>query len=189
MAFREELNDPEVYKELKKFSGASWQELEDIWPKEVRISSEVYKIMSVLYPAWKLLSKKYDFRRNEGVTLRLDEFFLLFWVHRCEDAKENVATAPYPIGKPLSYNARMLSFKTSRLFRLKLIENMPFKGIRVYRVTAKGKLLMREFIENLEQAHKDIKYFSKDQPPENAEMMNGVMRRWFEIGGLFKDER
>jgi len=185
MAFADKNTDLKTYQELRKFSGTSWQELEDIWPKEIRIMSEAYKIMSVIYPAWRTLCLKHKWKENEGVGFRIDDLFMLFWVQRCEEAKGNVATEGYVISKPLSWNERMRVFKQSRLHRLKLVENMPYKGIRLYRVTAKGKLLMREFIEMLEQAHKDVRYFSSIQPPENGKKINDLMEKYFALGGMF----
>lgn len=190
MAFRDSDNVPKhkkaiVHAKLNKFSGASWQELEDIFPKEIKVSSEAYIIMSVFYPAWRALSLKYNFKKNEGTVLQIDDFFLLIWVQRCEDAKGNVATQGYTISKPLKWNQRMRSFKQSRLHRLKLVENMPYKGLQMYRVTAKGKLLIREFFDMVEQAHKDIRYFSSIQPKENQEKVDKIMRRYFELGGMF----
>lgn len=62
---------------------------------------------------------------------------------------------------------------------------MPYKGLQMYRVTAKGKLLIRDFFDMVEQAHKDIKYFSSIQPKENQEKVDKIMRRFFELGGMF----
>jgi len=188
MAFKEIKTKNKNHAEYNKFSGASWQELEDIFPKEIRVSSEAYIILSVFYPAWRALHLKYKFKQNEGTVLQIDDFFLLCWVLRCEDAKGNVATEGYPISKPLQWNQRMRSFKQSRLHRLKLVENMPYKNLRLYRVTAKGRLLIRDFFDMVEQAHKDIKYFSSIQPPENAAKVDRIMRRFFELGGMFNYE-
>jgi hypothetical protein len=189
MAFKEKKAvytnaDKKIHTEMNRFSGATWEELEDIWPKSLRISSDVHMILSVFYPAFRQMNIR--MKQEEGITIRIDDFLLLFWYQRCEEAKGNVATVPYVPGKPLQWNARMLSIKQSRLFRMKLIENMPLMGLRMYRVTAKGKQLMRKFVTFLEQAHKDVRFFAADCP--NVAKYNVALQRYLDLGGAFDYE-
>lgn len=189
MAFKEKKAvyteaDKKIQKEMNRFSGATWGELEDIWPKSLRITSDIHMILSVFYPAFNQMNRR--MKEEEGITIRIDDFLLLFWYQRCEEAKGNVATLPYVVGKPLKWNARMLSIKQSRLFRMKLVENMPIKRLRMYRLTAKGKHLMKTFVNLLEQAHKDVRFFASDCP--NVHLFNAGMQRYIELGGAFDYE-
>lgn len=190
MAFKEikkyTEKDKRIRRKLKQFSNDSWQELEDIWPANLRIGSEAYKVLSVVYPAFRIFNMR--LKQEEGQTIRFDEFMLLFWFHRVEDAKENVCLTPYYVGKPLSWNQRMLAVKQSRLFHMGLVENIPIKGLRLYRVTAKGKQMLRNFVSIMEQAHKDVKFLFHLQPEDHKEKVNKGLKKYFELGGLFMED-
>lgn len=161
--------------DMHNFLGRTWQELEDIWPKNIRLASEAYKIISVISPALQITRRQHE--ELTGKKLRVDDLFLLFWIHRCEEARENTATAPIVIGKPMQWNKKLYAIKQSRLYQFGLIEHFG-RYVDLVRVTGEGKVLMKRFIENLEQAHRDLKYFVSSQPPEGAEKVNNYLQKY-----------
>lgn len=162
--------------DLRPFSGRSWQDLHDIHPTPVRISSEYYKIESVRYVALDML-RRARMAANEP-PIRSDEISLLCWILRCEDAKENVATEPYYVGKPLRWNFKLYAIRQSPLRRLGLIEQLPAAGLNLVRVTAEGRILIKTWLEYLEQAHRDLKYAITTQPPANAAKVNSYLSKY-----------
>jgi predicted transcriptional regulator with HTH domain len=166
-------------KEMPLFSGKSWKELEDIWPRDLRLSSEAWKIVSVMAPAW-LATTKF-MKSNYGEAINMRDFFYLCWIHRGEDAKENVATVSWPIMKGLNIGGKLWYKKKSALTRIGLIENIPSKWVRLYRVTATGKMVIRVFIENVEKAHKDIRMWKVDSGPGRDETNERITRYFSEL--------
>lgn len=164
-----------------KFSGKSWQELEDIWPRSVRLKqdedgniNDAYKIMSVLMFA---IRKAQQAAKAEGYTLRMEDIFLLFWCQRVEEAKENMGAGDYETMRPLYYTLSLNMIKRHRLFQAKMLEYYP-GDIRVCRVTAKGKVFMSTIMENIEQAHRDIKMWTNTQPEELRTKIGRVLSRF-----------
>ncbi len=170
---------------MPEFSGRTWRELEDIWPRHVRVSSEAHKIISCISPAWHAM--KQDLKKR-GIKLRTDELWRLFWIQRCEEAKENVATETYPIGKPHQWNIKLYYLKQSPLMRKGLIEWLPASTVKLVRVTALGKDILKTFIHYIEQAHRDIKMMVAGQPEENAAKVQRYLSRfcfnWTELEDL-----
>lgn len=161
---------------MPEFSGRTWGELEDIWPRHVRVASEAYKIMAGVSPAFQAL--KVDLKKR-GMSLRQDEVWRLFWIQRCEEAKENVATETYPIGKPHKWNIKLYYIKQSPLMRKGLIEWLPAANrVKLVRVTALGKDILKTFIHYIEQAHRDIKQLAADQPAENAAKVQRYLSKY-----------
>ncbi len=76
---------------------------------------------------------------------------------RCEDTNEGLMAALFDIMIPLNIAKSQASLKNSRLNRLGLVENIPFARGCFYRVTADGRMLLREFCELMEECHKNQK--------------------------------
>lgn len=175
---------------MPEFSGRTWKDLEDIWPRHVRVASEALKIIACISPA--LHALKRDLKKR-GITLNSTNLWILFWIQRCEEAKENVATETYPIGKPHHWNLKLYYIKQSPLMRKGLIEWLPItwspgERVKLVRVTALGKDILKTFIHYIEQAHRDIKMMAADQPAENAAKVQRYLSRfcfnWTELEDL-----
>lgn len=151
-------------KEMPLFSGKTWKELEDIWPKSQRVSSEAAFIVGVFGPA--LLATMKFMKTNYGYSITKEEFFTLCWIHRCEEGREGVATASWPAMKGLNVGGTLWPLRKGNITRLGLIENMPSSYITLYRVTATGKMLIKIFVENVDKAHKDLRMWIADQGPD-----------------------
>lgn len=162
---------------MPEFSGKSWGELNDIWPADVRVASEAWKIVSVFTPAW-LATVNFMKAILDGKHIASRDFFILCWIHRCEESRENVAMDSWPAMKGMNIGGRLWYNRKSQLTKLGLIENMPTSNIRLYRVTEMGKLIMKKFIENVEQAHKDMKYWKSLQPPEEAAKIDRALQKY-----------
>lgn len=161
-------------KEMPAFSGKSWKELEDIWPKGQRLSSEAMFIVGVFSPAW--LATQNFMKANYGFTLTPHDFFLLCWIHRCQEGREGVFTTAWPVMKGINVGGKLWVLKKSKITKLGLIENMPSHHLRLYRVTGPGKLLIQKFISNVEEAHKDMRRWLADFGPQGDEANERITR-------------
>lgn len=162
---------------MPEFSGTSWKDLEDIWPADVRVSSDAWKMMSVFYPAW-LATTAFMKATLNGEFIRHQEFWVLCLIQRCEEARENVATEVWPPMKAMNIGGHLWALRKSKLTKLGLIENMPAPYLRLVRVTGIGKMIIKTFISNVEQAHRDIKHWNSLQPAENAEKVNQYFQKY-----------
>lgn len=164
-----------------RFSYKTWQFLEDLWPRYVRLKldakgqpSEAYKVMSVaIFP----LRWAQRMAKKEGHPLGLEDILLLFWIQRVEEARENVGAMDYDIGVPLSWGKGLTHKKEHRLIKAGLIEFYP-GNLRVVRVTAQGKVLMAQMMEHVEKAHREVKDYVKAQPPWYQELCEKFMSRF-----------
>ena len=167
-------------KEMPMFSGRTWGELEDIFPRNMKLASDAYKIITVLAPAW--VKTKEFIKINYGETIRWDDFTYLCWMQRVEDAKENVAFEAFSARMGLNCNNTLWWIKKSRLTKLGLVENLPIRAQFLYRITEKGKMIVKKFTEELEQAHKNLDMWQSWKSPERA--LNKVtpkLRDFFDI--------
>ncbi len=170
---------------MPEFSGKSWQELEDIWPAEVRISSEAWKILSVVIPASEATR---EFCRGympeltnqkKRVQFGMREILWLAWIQRCEEAASNTFIDPWPIKKGFNIqDNKLFNNRKSVLTKLGLIENMPAPGIRLYRVTGRGKVVLNKFVSELEQAHYNLRAWRADKPKENCDMITEYLNKY-----------
>lgn len=161
-----------LHTDLRKFSGKSWQDLEDIWPAPVRISSEAWKVLSVIMPAWEnlkvFIKSEFGFEVQSGWKskdpLVLRHIILLAWIQRCEEARSNVGahTMPMSLG-----NISVVGRQIHDLLKFGFVEKYPYTGskignnnIRCYRVAPRGKILLRMFVKYLEDAHNDVHAFT-----------------------------
>lgn len=162
---------------MAEFSGTSWRDLEDIWPADVRVSSEAWKMLAVFTPAW-MATVIFMKELLNGEHIHARDFFILCWIQRCEEARANVSMEAWPAMKGMNIGGTLWRTRKAGLTKLGLIENMPAPFLRLYRVTGKGKMIMRNFIDNVEQAHRDVKGWVSSQPEENAEKVNRYFQRY-----------
>ncbi len=162
--------------DMKEFSGSSWKELHDVWPADVRVASEAWKILSVFQPAM-MNTQKFIASLCGGVHFKPQDFYILCWIQRCEEAKSNVATESWSPKKGMNIGRTLWSARTAKLIKHGIIEDIP-SPFRLYRVTKIGKLIIKNFIDNVEQAHQDIKYWVNSQPAENAEKVNRYLSQY-----------
>ena len=159
------------------FSGKSWKELEDIFPANVKIASEAYKIISVFYPA--LVSTRQWLKATYGIEIQTRDLFLLCWLQRCEDARENVSFDGWPALKGMNIGGKLWYKEKSNITKIGLIENVPAStAVRLYRITATGKLIIRKFVENVEQAHKNLGLWVSMQPQVEADRITKYIKQF-----------
>lgn len=156
--------------DMREFSGKTWRELEDLWPQDVRVASDAWKILSVL-PAALVASAQFQ-QALIGEKLQPRELFQMCWVMRCEEVKSDVATETLWMDRPLNLTRRMANIRSHKLHKLGLIEQLPISGLRLYRVSDLGRVIIRNLVENLEEAHRAIKKFADDQPKEGSDRVN-----------------
>ena len=171
---------------MPEFSGKSWKELNDIWPTDIRINSEVWKIMAVAPAAW--IATKPFMITLLGETIDTQSFQTLCWVLRCQEAKDDIATEAWAPMKGLGISGNIWYNRKAKLTRLGLIENAPIGRFRMYRVTGKGKMIVRYYVDQLEQAHKNLRYWLTLQPEKYAiqvtKYLNKYWPGWNEIENL-----
>lgn len=167
------------------FSNKSWEELQDVWPKELRIVSDAYKIVCMLAPAW-VLTQQF-IKANYGESIAMRDFLTLCWLQRCEDARENVAFDSFPALKGLNMGGKLWYSHKSALTRLGLIENIPTR-VRLYRITATGKMIIRKFVENIEQANQDLHRWMSYQPPEQVVKITKALKKFIDFEEPTKEE-
>jgi len=163
--------------QMPEFSGKSWRELEDIWPAQVRVASEAWKMISVFTPAL-IASVTFQKSMMNGKYIGSRDMFILCLIQRCEEARTNVATEAWPALKAMNIGGRLWYSRKAQLTKLGLIENIPAAGLRLYRVTGAGKMIIKNFVDNVEQAHQDIKHWVSLQPKENAERVNKYFQKY-----------
>lgn len=164
--------------QMPMYSGKSWEELEDIWPADLRIASDAYKIVSLFYPA-QIVAQEFQ-KHLIGEAIGMRDLMTLCWFQRVEDAKENVGLEAFPTMKVMNYGGRLFYARKSKITRLGLIENMPM-GMRMYRITANGKLVIRNFVENLEKANDNLAMWISVQKPAMAAEITRYIQRFFDI--------
>lgn len=161
--------------DMRPFSGRSWQELENIWPRDMRLASDVWKVMA-LFPPAEVQNRRFQ-KALIGVTISTHELCTLAWVQRCEEARENVATETYWMDRGLELNRRMANIRMSNITKLGLIEELP-AHVRLYRVSDLGKTILRNLVEEMEKAHQNIQYWADSQPEEGKEKVNDYLTRY-----------
>lgn len=157
------------------FSGKSWKELQDIWPPNVRISSEAHAMITVMMPA--SISTQI-FLRNllpEGlkkVRFSFREICLLFLVLRCQETRDDAGANRMWIEKAIDSKKRALTFtKLNSLFKIGLIEKYP-GHVDVFRLTGLGMTVAKHYVGAMERAHRDIQTFAETEPPEASDKIN-----------------
>lgn len=141
--------------DMPDFSGKTWSELNDIWPAEDRVQSDVFLIMALFAPAWNKLMRfirdTYDIQHG----FDRGSFFLLCWMQRVQDAKQDLAFHAWPVMKGINVGGRLWYAKKAFLTKHGFIENMPSRNM-AYRVTEKGKIIMKKFIEYVDESRQEL---------------------------------
>jgi len=169
-------------REMPLFSGKSWSELEDIFPADMKIASDAYKIISVIMPAW--IATQAYMKSTIGGSIPMRDFFILCWLQRCEDAKEDVAFESWPAMKGMNIGGKLWYLRKSNMTALGLIENIPVQRIRIYRITALGKMVIRNFTQNVEQAHHNLRGWVADKPEDIALNVTKYLKKFFELNDI-----
>jgi len=163
--------------DMPEYSGKNWKELNDLWPAEVRIASDAWKIISVSAVAWE--ATKPFLRTLVGDTIDWQHFMVLCWILRCEEAKQGISTEAWAAMKGLNISGGIWYNRKAALTRLGLIENVPIKHVRLYRVTGNGKMVIKYFVEQSEMAHKNLRYWLSLQPPEFAARLTKKLNNYW----------
>lgn len=158
--------------DMREFSGKSWRELEDIWPVDIRLSSDAWKVMAVFLPA-EVQNRRFQ-KALLGTTIGTRELCMLAWVQRCEEARQNVATETYWMDRGLELSRRMANIRMGRITKLGLIEELP-AHVRLYRVSDLGKSILRNLVDEMNKAHQNIKYWADSQPEEGKEKVDAYL--------------
>lgn len=152
-------------KDMPFFSGKTWAELEDIWPRNKRIDSNVWRMMGLIAPAW-VITQEYC-AGLVGEKIFLQDLNLLCFMQRVEEARDNVAFDSYHILKGMNFGASLYTTRKAKLHKLGLVEKMPLKRLRIYRITGLGKMLIHEFVSNLQKANDNLLGWIESQPKEH----------------------
>lgn len=136
------------------YSGKKWGELQDIWPADMRIADDAYKIVCLLTPAWMETQKFMQSLIGDQVGLR--DLLIMCWMQRVEDAKENVGFRAWPVMKGMNIGGALWSARKAKITKLGLVERIPAKKVIVYRLSATGKMIVRQFVENLNKANASV---------------------------------
>lgn len=170
--------------DMPEFSGKSWKELNDIWPVDVRISSDVWKHISVAYPAF-MVTQQFMKTLLKGESIKFRDFLILCWIQRCQEAKDDIATEAWAPMKGMNISGNIWYNRKASLTRLGLLENMPGERFRMYRVTGTGRMIIKYYVDQVEQAHKNLRYWLSLQPEEYAKKvtkyLNNYWPGWNEI--------
>lgn len=163
--------------DLREFVGRSWKDLDDLWPRKMRLSSEAWQVLGLALPAYSA-TLPFILHLTGGQMVSFRDLVLLCWLQRCEEARENVGiTADLVL--PGSGFKRVADLVTRQrvLRRCGLLEDLvgaPRTGL--YRITASGKMILAAFVENLEQAHYDIAGWKAKQKPKTAKRIDYWLR-------------
>lgn len=157
--------------DLHEFAGRSWKELEDVWPKPLRLASEAWKILSVTVPA-QMATQEFLGELTNGGHLSLSELTQLAWLQRCEEARENMAADKEMVMRGCGVRKPItLALKFSNMIQIGLIEEIGLRA-RLYRLTPVGKVVLRKFVDNMEQAHYDIIGWKGLQKPRTVKRID-----------------
>lgn len=169
--------NPKPWKEgvdMPPYSGKTWKELQDIYPPNLRIKDDAWRLMGLFAPAWLLTKMQYREILNGGKLDTTDLAFLC-WMQRVEEAHQNVGFRAWPVMKGINVSGNIFSIRKAKLTKLGLVESMPVKHVRLYRVTGMGKSLIKSFTDNLNQANENLKLWVDSQTEEHKERMTRAM--------------
>lgn len=156
--------------------GETWADLHSMWPASFRLSDEAYQVAAVIAPAHRIVQIKWR-EELKGEDIAIRDLLLLCWILRCQEGKMDTATEAYVVGKPMSWNKTLWSLKQSNLSRLKLIETLPFKKVHwMYRVTGKGKAMIMDFVQEMNNCHQNVSYFISKR--ENPELVSAQFKKY-----------
>lgn len=152
-------------RDLPFFSGKTWAELEDIYPRNKRIGNDIWRVMGLMAPAWYITNEYCKELVGDKIIFR--DFMLLCFMQRVEEARDNVAFDLYHVRKALNLSPSLLGTRKAKLHKLGFVEKMPLKRLRIYRTTGLAKLLMYNFMDNLQKANDNLLEWVAAQPKEH----------------------
>lgn len=185
---------PEEYKEKKRqqkeflknvppFSGRSYDELNDIYPIDLRIKDDVWRLVGLMKAAFVVTQRQ--FKDQLPTKLKWCRFEELCWMQRCEERKEGFAFIEYPAIKGLNISGAIFAARKAELIRLGLVEQIPIEKVkkaRIFRVTWLGKMVIKSFVENLTQANNNLEeWLMKIHPEEYLKITKSLAynsHRW-----------
>lgn len=155
-------------KDMPPFSGKSYGELNDIYPINSRIKDDAWRTVGLFYPAWVITRKQ--FKEQIG-KLRFTRFLELCYMQRCEEAKQGFAFHAYTAMKGMSVSGALFAARKAELQRTGLVERIPTSAnrARIYRVTGLGKIIIKCFNENLNQANNNLEMWLEQMKAEEQE--------------------
>lgn len=160
-------------KEIPFFSGKTWAELEDIYPRGKRINNDIWRVIGLMGPAW-VLTSAYC-KEVVGKKMHFRDFLMLCYMQRVEEARDNVAFDSYHILKGYNIGGRIYTSRKAMLHKMGFIETMPGR-LRIYRVTGLGKMIMYNFVQNLEKANDNLLTWVESQPKEHQDKISSILR-------------
>src|SRR5215216_620784 len=168
--------DGKQLKLWRKYSGLTFDELEDLVPMKDIAKTDLYWFASVY---WLVVKKMTLNERFCGVRWRFEDLGLLFMMKRLEDANEGSVFSATMLCVALHGSPEEGLRPNNHLFQLTngwiksmrargLIERLPglkaWKGYKVamFRLSASGRQLLVEVIDHFGQTHNDIRYWAKN---------------------------
>lgn len=160
--------------DMPVYSGKTWKELEDIYPSHLRIKDDAWRLVGLFQPAWLLTRMQYkELLGNAKITMK--DLMLMAWMQRVEEANQNIGFRAWPVMKGLNVSGSIFSARKAMLTKVGLIESMPVKHVRLYRVTGLGKSLLKSFTDNLNQANDNLKIWVDSQTEEHKDRMTRAL--------------
>lgn len=155
-------------KDFPPFSGRTYGELNDIYPFNDRLKDDAWRMVGLFYPAWVLTRRQ--FKEQIG-KMRFTRFLELCYMQRCEEAKEGFAFHAYPALKGMNVSGAIFAARKAELTRLGLVENIPLSAnrARLHRVTGLGRMVIKCFNENLNQANDNLAMWLSNMKAEEQE--------------------
>lgn len=136
---------------IPPFSGKTYAELNDIYPIDKRINDDLWRMVCLCGPAYKLLMQKFS-QELDGRTLRFVNFQMLCWMQRCEEAKQGLAFSMGPVANGIQlFNKSLLAMRNSELMVLGLVEQITTQKPYIFRVTARGKMMIKTYVEMMRE--------------------------------------
>jgi hypothetical protein len=152
-------------KDMPFFSGKTWAELEDIYPKNKRIGNDIWRMMGLMAPAW-IATNEYC-KELVGQKISFRDFMMLCFMQRVEEARDNVAFDSYHCLKALNLSGSLYTTRKAVLHKLGFVEKMPLHKLRIYRTTGLAKMLMYNYVDNLQKANDNLLLWVESQPKEH----------------------
>lgn len=173
----------------RRYSGKTFDELEDLVPMKAVSEGEIYRVLSVIWLVW----KKFTAGGESKLDFRFEDMGVLLLMKRVEDALGgSVFTADIlqianlrETGKEGFASKTYLPLTNEWIRRMRskgLVEQIPglkvYEGHKVamYRVSATGRELLRHFVECVTEVHKDIRWYVKDH--KDSQYLRRIIARF-----------
>jgi hypothetical protein len=179
----------------RQYSGKTFDELEDLVPFRELEKGDLYNFASVYW----LVSKKMTGKLSKAEAWSADDLGMLFLMKRMQDANAgSIFTAsmlryylnPEAGLRPYGHVITLTSNWVKRMRRKGLIEQLPglkiWRGrkIAMFRVSADGRRVLKQFIEAFAEVHRDIRSWVKNT--DDARYLRRYVAR-FTLGMSYND--